>query len=334
MTANRSLRGLLMLSVLTATAGIYTWAATSPQVVVAGPGGEPQTIGESVSSVLAVPLSGPGGAISPARLTVGAAAPPQIQAVIVTATASLPISDTVPNGEISRTLYFNNSASGELTLTLQISGTPPLTLTADAAFVEPQRGFTSTLSPWTRLVTYTVATGQETQGVRFMVTDTDQLTTALQLDFIRDIAPPVSNSVVIANGAERVPTTSVTLTLSSNDSLSGVADMCISNASNCSACQPYGITRSWTLAGPENGYKTVSVWFRDYVSNTTAGPVISRCSCMLARRRALPLPGGPSLPGIVSRLLERDRRDHLYSGLHPTSASSMGPLGFRRCEQV
>ena len=85
-----------------------------------------------------------------------------------------------------------------------------------------------------------------------------------------DALPP-TGSVKINNNAAwtRVPT--VTLALAATDA-SGVASMCISNTSSCTAWQPFASSKAWTLALGD-GLKVVSVWFRDRVGNVTAGPM-------------------------------------------------------------
>lgn len=72
----------------------------------------------------------------------------------ITATASLPISDTLPGAGITRALWF--SGVGVLTFTVDLTGTPPLTLTAGPAFEwASPREFTSSSSPVAFDVTYT-----------------------------------------------------------------------------------------------------------------------------------------------------------------------------------
>jgi glucose/arabinose dehydrogenase len=79
-----------------------------------------------------------------------------------------------------------------------------------------------------------------------------------------------AGSVTINANAPSTRATTVTLTLAATDA-SGVAGMCISNVSSCSAWEPFARTRTWSLA-PGDGVKTVYAWFRDRVGNSTASP--------------------------------------------------------------
>ena len=85
-----------------------------------------------------------------------------------------------------------------------------------------------------------------------------------------DALPP-TGSVKINNNAAwtRVPT--VTLALAATDA-SGVASMCISNTSSCTAWQPFAQAKAWTLSSGD-GVKIVYVWLRDRVANVTAAPI-------------------------------------------------------------
>ena len=82
---------------------------------------------------------------------------------------------------------------------------------------------------------------------------------------------PTGGSVAINGGDAWTGTTNVTLTLSATDA-SGVASVCVSNTTSCSAWSTYATTKSLTL-GSRTGTKTVYVWFRDAQGNATAAAV-------------------------------------------------------------
>ena len=115
---------------------------------------------------------------------------PQFQAITVTAT--LPISDTAPDSGIARTIYFNNDkASGVLTLAFNISGTPTLTLTCGPGFDQTtERVYTSSDSPWSPVITYSVASEHGDQDLAFTATNTNSVTATLVLTFTQDITAP------------------------------------------------------------------------------------------------------------------------------------------------
>jgi hypothetical protein len=78
---------------------------------------------------------------------------------------------------------------------------------------------------------------------------------------------PPTGSVSIASGATYTSTSSVTLAITATDA-SGVADMCVSNGTTCSAWQTFAATPSWTLPAYDATH-TVRVWLRDTWGNAT-----------------------------------------------------------------
>lgn len=108
----------------------------------------------------------------------------------ITATASLSISDTAPGAGISRVIWF--SGAGLLTLTVDLSGTPPLTLTAGRAFEwNSVREFPSSSSPVTLDITYTA---QLTDPLFYTVVLTAESSAPglgrIALDIWPDMVPP------------------------------------------------------------------------------------------------------------------------------------------------
>jgi len=110
----------------------------------------------------------------------GTGTDPRIQAITVT--SNLPVSDTHPGDGITKTVYFTNTVPGVITLTFEISGTPTLTLTAGAAFDEPERVYTSTDQLWTKVVTYAVATTHTTQSnIAYTIANTNNAQTTVAI---------------------------------------------------------------------------------------------------------------------------------------------------------
>lgn len=133
---------------------------------------------------------------APLRNT-GTGTDPAIRAI--TLTSNFPISDTHPGDGVTKTVYFSNSTSGVLTLTFEISGTPTLTLTAGAAFGDPARTYTSTATPWSPLVTYSVETGGgDYPGVTYTAINTAGVRTSIAITYVRDVtAPNVWNPSIV-----------------------------------------------------------------------------------------------------------------------------------------
>jgi hypothetical protein len=78
-----------------------------------------------------------------------------------------------------------------------------------------------------------------------------------------------TGSISINNGAAYTTTAAVTLQLSASDP-SGVASMCVSNTTSCTTFTAFSATKSASLSSGA-GTKTVNVWFRDALGNTS-GP--------------------------------------------------------------
>jgi subtilisin family serine protease len=80
-----------------------------------------------------------------------------------------------------------------------------------------------------------------------------------------------TGTVVINADAAATRLSAVTLTLTGADA-SGVAEMCISNASSCTAWRAFNLSATHAL-NSGNGTKTVYVWLRDTFGNVTPTPL-------------------------------------------------------------
>ncbi len=81
-----------------------------------------------------------------------------------------------------------------------------------------------------------------------------------------DVTPP-TGTVTINGGAAVTRTAAVTLAITGTDA-GGVTRMCVSNTATCTTYEAFAATRTWTLVAGD-GAKTVSVWLRDAVGNTS-----------------------------------------------------------------
>jgi hypothetical protein len=140
--------------------------------------------------------------IQAAPLRSGTGDDPRIEAI--TATSSLPISDTYPGDGVDKTLYYNNAVAGTITLTLEISGTPTLTLTAGAAFDEPEHIYTSPVASAFLVVTHTVATTHTTQShVAYTIVNTNAEQTVVAITYVQDVdAPSVLTPSIDTQGSQ------------------------------------------------------------------------------------------------------------------------------------
>jgi hypothetical protein len=80
-----------------------------------------------------------------------------------------------------------------------------------------------------------------------------------------------TGTVLINNDAVYTNNKTVTLTLTASD-VSGVAAVCMSNSTTCTAYVPWATTKTWTFAAT-SGTATVRVWFKDSFGNVSAAPV-------------------------------------------------------------
>lgn len=119
---------------------------------------------------------------------------PALESFWLSGDQDLVLSDTLPGAPDPRPIYFNNAQAGTLTLTFEISGTAPLTLSAGAVFgYTPTLRITDTVGAltWQPVITYSVpATATTETGVHYTITNANALTTTLWLTYIQDIAPP------------------------------------------------------------------------------------------------------------------------------------------------
>jgi len=130
---------------------------------------------------------------------------------------------------------------------------------------------TDTASPYTYAWSIT-STNNGTHSWTAKAYDTVNSTTStavsltVNITTTTDTTPPTGSATINSN-AVYAKSLSVTLALSASDA-SGVAQMCISNTTSCSAWEAYATSKAWTLTTGD-GTKTVYAWFKDSVGNAT-----------------------------------------------------------------
>jgi|GEM_PF-1494830 len=101
---------------------------------------------------------------------------------------------STPTGEV----FFNNRRSGVLTLTFTLTGTPPLTLTAEPAF---GTGYvlTSPVAPWEAVLSYTVSVTAVSQPpVTYSLTQSATVSATIAvITYTRDITGPQMTSISV-----------------------------------------------------------------------------------------------------------------------------------------
>lgn len=116
-----------------------------------------------------------------------------------------------------------------------------------------------------QLVARLTSTGKKIRDARNGIT-TPRIDVAAALGTGGDVKPP-TGSVAINGGAAATRTAAVALAITGRDD-SGVAAMCVSNTAVCTEFVPFAASKPWTLAAGD-GKKTVTVFLRDAVGNTT-----------------------------------------------------------------
>ena len=189
-------------------------------------------------------------------------------------TGTLPVSEEVQGG--SRLIHFNNRSAGVLSVTFEISGTPNLSLMADAAFGDLEQIFTSTSLPWTPVVTYSVEPiDGDYPDIAYTATNTNGITSTLVITYRRDVTAPIS-SVTTTQSSVGMHTP-IKLTWFADDVGSGVLSVTLFYRREPGDWQPYstqGLPAS-TISGtfvftPTDAAVTGTVTFMQYDFATVA----------------------------------------------------------------
>lgn len=198
---------------------------------------------------------------------VGTGVDPQIRNITVT--AGLLISDTRPGDGVDKTVYVNNNTSGVMTVTWEISGTAPLTMTAGTAFDRETAVYTVTDSPWIQEITYTLSAGaQENVLVPYTATNDLEEQTTVEITYISDITGatttiegpigPVTGTTALLEG-----------TALDNDGGAGVQQVQVKTGSiweTATGTDPWSFV--WTLPSADYLPYTIAAQATDYVGNT------------------------------------------------------------------
>jgi len=170
------------------------------------------------------------------------------------------IDKTIPSG----TLIINNGVEYTtlIFVTLTITATDATSGVNGVRFSND--GVWDTI-PWENLdasKTWKLPSEDGTKTVYCQIKDNAGLIATCSDTITLDTFPPIGN-ITIAEGAKHTNSSSVILTLSANDTTSGVAQMRFSNDNvNWTSWEPYATSKAWALTA-NNGTKTVFVQFMD-----------------------------------------------------------------------
>jgi hypothetical protein len=198
-------------------------------------------------------------------------ADPRFEAVTVT--SNLPIFDVHPGAAISRTIYFSNGVPGVITVTLDMSGTAPLTLTAGTAFDDPERVYTSTDQAWSQAITYSVAVTHATQPqIVYTAINTDSERTTVAITYVRDITAPTVSIVSPSTGCFTGTSLIVTGTAQDNDGGSGLKHVRVTTGAAWITAHIVGAfwNYTWTLPPADSVAYTISARAEDLLDTASA----------------------------------------------------------------
>lgn len=195
----------------------------------------------------------------------------------VTLTADIVVSDTWPGG-LTRTVYFYNKSGGMITVTVAVTGTPPLSLTGGVAFSNTaETEVASTTVPFEGIIAYVVGTHHGSQpGVLFTATSTNSVV-SIPITFVQDITAPVST----ASSPAYVITGSIPITWVATDTQSGVYSTTLWHKKDAGGWT-FDQTRNEaggtfyftpTLGDGTYYFATVAA---DHLGNLEAGPTVSK----------------------------------------------------------
>lgn len=178
-------------------------------------------------------------------------------------TATLPIS--VAGDSLARTIYFSNVVEGALTVTVGLSGTAPLTFTSDGAFGLLGMVVTSTDSPWTHSIVYTIAPAPgDYPDVDYTVIDTGGLVASAAISYWRDVTAPYSS--IEFPVADYVSGTQLIVTGTASDAGAGVQRVELNTGSWADAVGRGTWRYTWTLPITDGAVFTLNARAIDYLN--------------------------------------------------------------------
>ncbi|MET0340064.1 MAG: S8 family serine peptidase [Polyangiales bacterium] len=189
-----------------------------------------------------------------------------LQAALAGVGAAAPSADrTGPTGSV--TINANAEVARSTAVSLTIAGSDP---SGVSAMCVSSTNVCTSFQPFATSLSWSLPTGDGAKAVYVTLRDTLG-NTSLVSDTIRlDATAPTGGGVAINGGAQYTKSASVSLKLAASDA-SGVAGMCISNTTTCSAWTPFVASKTWTLAA-SSGVNKVYVWYKDIHENVTAQP--------------------------------------------------------------
>ena len=182
----------------------------------------------------------------------------------VTTAFNLYVDSTAATGSI--VINGGDGYTGSTAVTLALSATDSQTGVAEMRFSNTGDPW-SAWEPYATTKSWTLPSGDGSKYVWVQFKNNAGMISGQYSDSISLDTSVPTGTIVINSGAVYTPSTSVTLTLSANDTGSGVADMRIGNSGGTwEPWEPYTTNKAWDLI-PGAGSKSVWVQFRDNAGN-------------------------------------------------------------------
>jgi hypothetical protein len=220
-----------------------------------------------------------------------AGADPRFQAVTVT--SNLAIFDTHSGESISKTIYFSNSVPGAITVTFDISGTATLTLTAGAAFDEPERTYTSTNQTWSQAITYSVAITHTAQPhIVYTAINTSSEQATVAITYVQDITAPTVSIVEPSTGCFTGTQLIITGTAQDNEGGSGLKRVRVTTGATWMTVTVFNTfwDYTWTLPVADSVVYTLSARAKDLLDTVSVAATRVITVDTVAPAAAVPIP--------------------------------------------
>ncbi|MFA4844797.1 MAG: FlgD immunoglobulin-like domain containing protein [Candidatus Margulisiibacteriota bacterium] len=173
------------------------------------------------------------------------------------------LEDDPPTGSVSINSGAANTNSTSVTLTL--SATDNLTGVTHMRISNDNSSWST--YAYSTSYSWSIPSGDGTKTVYVQFRDgATNWSGSFSDNIVLDQAPPTDGSISINGGAANTNSTSVTLTLSATDNLTGVTHMRISNDNSSWSTYAYSTSYPWSIPSGD-GTKTVYVQFRDGATN-------------------------------------------------------------------
>jgi hypothetical protein len=179
-------------------------------------------------------------------------------------TASVVLDTTAPTCQIM--INDGEEYANDLLVTLVLSSTDQYGV-ADMRFSNDQTAW-STWEAYASSHSWTLPEGSGNKTVWVQFRDLAGNVAQCQATAKMDVDPP-TGTLRLNGGASYTNIPTITVNLTTTDTLSGIDQLCLDTAEPCTDWQPYMDALIWTLAPSEDAPQTVCAWLKDHAGNVS-----------------------------------------------------------------